>query len=131
MAPDGPGAAAPAASQPYVATIGDIGITESLVVTPSGTGPLAGSQWVLTDFTHTDSKIPTWAIVLAVVFALACLLGLLFLLVKEHTTTGYVEISVRTTDGVYHVTRIPVQDQNQLLYWRNMVAWAQGVAVQV
>lgn len=33
---------------------------------------------------------------LAIIFALACLLGLLFLLVKEDVTTGYVQVSVRS-----------------------------------
>ena len=119
----------PVPSAAYVATIGDIGITETLVVTPDGTTPLAGSQWVVADFTHTDTRIPTWAIVLAIVFAMACLLGLLFLLVKETTTTGYLEVSVRG-EGLYHVTRLPIADQAQALRYRDTVAWAQGQAAR-
>lgn len=31
--------------EPYVASVGDIGVTPSWVVTPRGSAPLAGSQW--------------------------------------------------------------------------------------
>ena len=39
---------------------------------------------------RTEEKIPAHAIVLAVIFFIFCLLGLLFLLMKEKTTTGFV-----------------------------------------
>jgi hypothetical protein len=44
--------------------------------------------------------------VLAVVFAVVCLLGLFFLLMKEKTTTGYVQVTV-TSGGRFHSTMIP------------------------
>ena len=43
----------------------------------------------------------------AVLFFLFCLLGLLFLLVKEERTTGSVQITV-SAPGLLHVTQIPV-----------------------
>ena len=76
----------PAVANVFVLTIGDIGITYETVVTPNGNAELAGSQWLFIDRTTTESKIPTWAIVLTIVFTLLCLVGLLFLLVKETTS---------------------------------------------
>jgi hypothetical protein len=110
-------------------TIGDIGITPSVVVTPNGNAPLAGSQWIAMDMSRTEKRIPSWAIVLAVVFAFACLIGLLFLLVKEETTTGHVEVSVRSGD-LYHRTQIPVFDQTQIMQVRQLVGQAQTLAAQ-
>lgn len=130
-----PGAGSPPAGlpaqqqQPYVLTIGDIGVTPTLVVTPNGSGALAGSQWIITDMTRTDKKIPTWAIVMAIIFSLACLIGLFFLLVKETTTTGYVEVSVRT-GGMYHKTQLPVSSDVQIAQLRQLVSQAQTLAAQ-
>src|SRR5256885_11665131 len=56
------------ATDPIVLTIGDIGVTRNWVVTPNGTARLGGSQWIARDMTRTESKIPTWAIVLAFFF---------------------------------------------------------------
>ncbi|MGR8008765.1 hypothetical protein [Streptomyces hypolithicus] len=86
--------------------IGDITVTGDSVITPSGTMPLRGAIWTATDMSRTDEKIPTVAIVLAVVFSVACLLGLLFLLMKEKVTTGYIQITV-TSGGRHHSTMIP------------------------
>lgn len=108
-------------------TVGDIGVSRHWVVTPNGTAPLAGSQWIARDMTRTEAKIPAWAIVLAVIFFLACLLGLLFLLVKERTTTGHFEVSVRS-GNLYHVTQIPVSNEWQVAQLRNLVNQAQSLA---
>ncbi|CAM5379425.1 hypothetical protein SANTM175S_07188 [Streptomyces antimycoticus] len=51
------------------------------------------------------TKIPTVAIVLAIVFALLCLIGLLFLLMKEKQTTGFIQVTV-TSGGRHHTTMI-------------------------
>jgi hypothetical protein len=48
------------------------------------------SQWLAADVSTTQRRIPTWAFVLAIVFVLFFLLGLLFLLVREEVTRGYV-----------------------------------------
>jgi len=114
---------------PYLLTIGDIGVTSDTIVTPNGTAPLAGSQWIATDMTRTESKIPTWAIVMAIVFAIFCLLGLFFLLVKERVTTGYVDVGVRSGD-LYHRTQIPVSNEYQVSQTRALVAQAQSLAAQ-
>ena len=121
------GLQSPDATDPIVLTIGDIGVTRNWVVTPNGTARLGGSQWIARDMTRTESKIPTWAIVLAVVFALVCLLGLLFLLAKERYTTGYVEVSVQA-GNLFHATQIPVSSQYQVAQIRQQVSQAQTLA---
>jgi hypothetical protein len=110
-----------------VLTIGDIGITRHWVLTPNGTAPLAGSQWIVRDLTRTDQRIPAWAIVLAVIFAFACLLGLLFLLCKETRTTGYAEVSVQS-GSLHHVTQLPVSFPAQVQQVRGLVHQAQTLA---
>jgi hypothetical protein len=125
-----PGATPPARTgghDPIILSIGDIGVTQHWVVTPNGSAPLAGSQWIGRDMTRTESKIPTWAIVLAIIFALACLVGLLFLLVKERQTTGHFEVSVRS-GSLYHVTQIPISSETQVAQIRGLVQQAQSLA---
>ena len=111
----------------YVLSIGDIGVTPSWVVTPNGTAPLRNSQWLVNDRTTIQRSIPPYAIVLAVVFALACLLGLLFLLIKEDRTVGYVEVTVRS-QNLYHVTQLPASSPGAVLHARHLVNQAQGMA---
>jgi len=124
-----PGAIVAASPQPFILTIGDIGVTQHMVVTPNGSAPLAGSQWIATDMSRTESKIPSWAIVLAIIFAVLCLLGLFFLLVKEERTTGYMEVSVRSGD-LYHRTQLPVSNALQIPQLRQLVAHAQSLAAR-
>ncbi|MFJ6849489.1 hypothetical protein ACIQM3_02955 [Streptomyces sp. NPDC091271] len=89
-----------------VLSLGDITVMNDGIVTPSGTLPLKGAVWTATDMSRTEEKIPTVGIVLAIVFALFCLIGLLFLLMKEKRTTGFVQITV-TSGGRHHQTMIP------------------------
>ncbi|MEP6482090.1 MAG: hypothetical protein ABJA94_08805 [Rhodoglobus sp.] len=110
--------------------IGDINFSKSWLVTPIGNRPIAGTQIIVTDMTRTESKIPTWAIVLAVIGAFFFLLGLLFLLVKETVTTGVIQVAVQNGNLAY-ATQIPayspsaVQDVNgRVAYARQLVAAA-------
>lgn len=114
-------------AEPIVLTIGDIGVTERWITTPNGYAPLKGSQWIITDRTITEQKIPTWAWVACIIGLLACLLGLLFLLVKEEVTTGYVQVSVRS-GNLYHVTEIRVTKQQNVAWLRQLVSQAQSMA---
>ncbi|MGW7358039.1 hypothetical protein ACWGI0_15765 [Streptomyces sp. NPDC054802] len=91
--------------QPLVA-IGDIMVLQDSIVTPAGTLPLKSAVWNATDLSRTEEKIPVYAIVLACLFAGLCGLGLLFLLIKEPQTTGFVQATV-TSDGKHHSTMIP------------------------
>ncbi|MFD7066434.1 hypothetical protein ACFV97_04260 [Streptomyces sp. NPDC059913] len=100
-----PGAGVPGAGMPAL-VLGDIAVVNDQIVTPSGSMPLKGAVWTATDLTRTEEKIPTVAIVLAIVFALFCLVGLLFLLMKEKQTTGFVQVTV-VSDGRTHSTMLP------------------------
>ncbi len=113
-----------------VLTIGDIGVSRHWIVTPNGSAPLGHSSWIVRDMSRTESKIPSWAIVMAILFALLCLVGLFFLLVKEQTTTGYVEVSVQQGQ-LYHVTQIPVSNAQQLAQVRQLVYQAQSMAASI
>lgn len=86
-------------------SFGDITVMNDSIVTPSGTMPLKGAVWTATDMSRTEEKIPTVAIVLAIIFALLCLIGLLFLLMKEKKTTGFIQVTV-TSGGRHHSTMI-------------------------
>jgi hypothetical protein len=98
---------------PPLVTIGDISCTQQAVITPSGSIPISEVNWTVADLTRTESRIPPWAIVLAIVFFLFCLLGLLFLLVKETTTTGYLQVTAQGPRFM-HTTQIPVSSQAQI-----------------
>jgi hypothetical protein len=111
----------------FVVTIGDIGVTSSEIVTPNGTAPLAGASFIFRDMSIQEKKIPTWAIILAIVFAVACLLGLLFLLVKEDVVRGYAEVTVRSGE-LQHMTQLPISNAQQLAHYRGLVSQAQNMA---
>jgi hypothetical protein len=100
-------------NEQVLVVIGDISITPTTVYTPNGSRPLSEVGFTFTDLSSTSQSIPTWAIVCAIVFALACLLGLLFLLAKENTTTGAVQVTV-AGPGFVHTTTIPVSSVEQV-----------------
>ncbi|MFF3393676.1 hypothetical protein ACFYW1_22460 [Streptomyces sp. NPDC002669] len=100
----------PGAGMP-VLTFGDIAVMNDQIVTPAGPMPLKGAVWTATDLSRTEEKIPTVGIVLAIVFALFCLIGLLFLLMKEKRTTGFIQVTV-TSGGRHHSTMIPAVSQD-------------------
>ncbi|MCS0637685.1 hypothetical protein NX801_18850 [Streptomyces sp. LP05-1] len=132
--PAGAHPAAPHSPAPYggagtpLVSLGDITVLSDSIVTPSGTLPLKGAVWNATDMSRTEEKIPPQAVVLAVVFFLVCFLGLLFLLWKEKTTTGFIQVTV-TSGGRHHSTMIPATGPNtfamvmgQLNYARSLSA---------
>jgi hypothetical protein len=100
------------AAAPLV-TVGDVAVSQTQYATPAGTFPLARTQWIVQENVQTTQGIPTYAIVLAVVFFLFCLLGLLFLLIKEERTSGYVQVTVQG-QGTFHATQIPVNNRMQV-----------------
>jgi hypothetical protein len=110
-------------------TVGDIVISRSWLVTPVGTRRLAGTELVVTDSSRVESRIPAWAIVVAVT-AFFFLLGLLFLLVRENRVVSVVQVTVRNGDIAYAV-QVPVdgpaesQDVHaRVAYARHLVAAA-------
>ncbi len=87
-------------------TIGEITVTATSVIIPSGRFPLRGTTWTVQDSTQVTESMPAYAIVLTIVFVWFCLLGLLFLLIKEKRTTGFVTVSV-VGPGMFHAVQLP------------------------
>ena len=112
----------------HVVEVGDIGVTPDWVVLPEGVYPLRDSEWTVSDQVHEVTEIPSYAIVLAVIFFFVFLLGLLFLLIKERTVVGVVRVNVEG-DGFRHATQVPVGSwvavrnvHRQVAYIRHLAA---------
>lgn len=114
--------------EPVLVTVGDMGCTAHWVLTPSGVHPLAGTIWIVTHQTTLTRRIPSYAIVLAILFAVVCLLGLLFLAVREERLQGFVQVSVHAPDGFYYATQVPITDQRQVLDTEQRVTYIRGLA---
>ncbi|MFF8313388.1 hypothetical protein [Streptomyces lydicus] len=129
-APPPPGAGFQAGAQTggMALSLGDIAVSGDTIMTPAGPMPLKGAIWTATDMSRTEEKIPTHAVVLAIVFFLFCLLGLLFLLMKERVTTGFVQVTVNS-GGRHHSTMVPVQSREQVMYVLNQVNYARSLSV--
>ncbi|WP_329176242.1 hypothetical protein [Streptomyces sp. NBC_01477] len=108
-------------------TIGDIAVTEAGIMTPAGLLPLRGAVWTVSDMSRTESKTPTYAVVLAVIFTLACLVGLFFMLIKEDVTTGYAQVTVNS-GGKYHATMIPVRSPQDIYAITQQVNYARSLS---
>ena len=108
-------------------TIGDIGVTPSTVITPNGTRPVGKVQWMFTDMSRTTQAIPAWAIVCTIAFFVFCLLGLLFLLVKETRTEGSVQVIVQGP-GFVHTVQLPVYSVAQVADYSARVNYASSVS---
>jgi len=121
------------ASNPYEpirVQLGDIGVTDTRVHTPVGSYPLRGTTWTVSNQTFVTQGIPAWAIVLAIVFFIFCLLGLLFLLVKERRVNGAVQVSV-AGPGFSHSTYIPVYNEMAVFQVSRQVDWIRYQAAQL
>ena len=103
----------PSMATPPLVSVGDIAVSQTQYTTPAGTYPLARTQWMVQENVQTTQGIPTYAIVLAILLFVVCLLGLLFLLVKEERTSGYVQVTVQS-QGAFHATQIPVSKRMQV-----------------
>lgn len=126
-APAGPWPGAAGAGATLV-TIGDIACTNTEVITPSGRCPVGAATWTFTDMSRTTKAIPTWAIVCTVIFFVFCLLGLLFLLVKEEHTEGGVQVVVQAP-GLLHQIQLPVSSVGQVQDYAARVAYARSLTV--
>jgi hypothetical protein len=122
---------APAAGgpvEPTLVTVGDVIVTQSWVVTPSGTRPRREVSWTVTPMYQTTTGIPTWAIVCCILFFLFCFLGLLFLLAKEEKTTGHMQVTVQSP-GFFHTTYVPVTSPIQANDVAGRVNYARALPV--
>jgi hypothetical protein len=118
----------PVAPGPVIVQIGDLAVTSTVVHTPTGDIPLAGSTWQVSDYWHNEQKIPTWAIVAAVAgFCVLTVFSLLFLLVKETVPRGTVQVTV-TNGSRQYVARVPVSDQSQVTYINQQVNYVRSLA---
>ncbi|MFI9120300.1 hypothetical protein ACIGW0_13010 [Streptomyces bikiniensis] len=118
---------APAGAAPVLA-LGDITVVGDQIITPAGSMPLKGAVWNAMDMSRTEEKIPTVAIVLAIVFALLCLVGLLFLLMKEKKTTGFIQVTV-TSGGRHHATMIPATGPDTIHWVMGQLNFARSLSV--
>jgi hypothetical protein len=91
---------------PVLLSIGDISVTQTHVVVPHGRYPLNGTTWAVQDSTQVTESIPPVAIILTIVFGWFCLVGLLFLLMKQKRYIGFVSVTV-TGMGLYHSVQFP------------------------
>jgi hypothetical protein len=115
--------------EPPIAQLGEVSVTSSMVYTPSGAFPLRGSQWMVSDQWSVGHKIPTWAIVLAIVL-IPCtgFLSLLFLLAKEDVYIGTVTVTITNGPAAY-VARLPVTNQAQVQHAYNQVNYLRSIAL--
>jgi hypothetical protein len=108
-------------AEPVLLQIGDMSLTSTHVFLPYGQYPLHGATWTVQDSTQVTEGIPPVAIVLTIIFVWFCLLGLLFLLMKERKYLGFVSVSV-TGPGFHHTAQFPGNPQTS--------AWAAHVTAQ-
>ncbi len=120
----------PPESGTVVVAVGDISCTQARVMTPSGTYPLGETVWTVQNHTFMFESTPGYAVILAIVFFIFCLLGLLFLLIKQRTVTGYVQVSVQGP-GLYHATQIPVASTAAIADVEARVNYIRGLVVAV
>jgi hypothetical protein len=128
-APADGGMASPSlAASPVPLQVGDITVTGDEVLTPVGRTPLRGTTWIITNQTQMVERIPSYAIVLAIIFALLCLIGLLFLLIKERTVQGFVQVTVQGPN-FYYATQIPVSSPAQIADVEQRVNYIRGLVL--
>jgi hypothetical protein len=108
--------------EPIRVQLGQIACTDTQVHTPVGSYPLAGTTWTVTNQSYVTESIPGWAIVLAILFFLLCLLGLLFLLVKERRITGSVQVSVQGP-GFAYSSLVPAYSEMAIYQVTDQVNW--------
>ncbi|MGW0118117.1 hypothetical protein [Streptomyces sp. NPDC003327] len=107
--------------------IGDISVVGDQILTPAGPMPLKGAVWNAVDLSRTEEKISTAGIVLACLFVAACGLGLLFLLMKEQSTTGFVQVTVNS-GGRHHSTMIPATRPDTIHWVMSQIGYARTLS---
>lgn len=113
---------------PVIVQIAEIAVTSTVVRTPAGDLPLAGSQWLVTDYWFTQQRTPRWAVVAAIAgFCVLTVFSLFFLMVKESVMQGTVQVTV--TNGTrQYVARIPVTDQSAVTTINQQVNYVRTLA---
>lgn len=81
----------------------------------------------MTDMWRWEESISTVGVVLCIIFVWFCLLGLLFLLMKDSHMVGHIQVTVQGP-GFYHSTAIPVSDPDAMARVHQLVNYARVVA---
>jgi hypothetical protein len=119
---------APYSSDPVIAQIGEIQVTSTTIMTPAGVFPLKGSEWTVQDQWMAEQKIPSWAIVMAILlFFCVGPFSLLFLLAKETVNSGTVLVTVRS-HPYHYVSRVPVNNQAYVQHVYQQVNYVRSLA---
>jgi hypothetical protein len=116
--------------EPIRVRLGQIGCSDTKVYTPNGIYPLAGTTWTVTNQSYVTESIPSWAIVLAIIFFVFCLLGLLFLLVKERRIGGSIQVSVQGP-GLSYSSLLPVLNEMTIYHVTEQVNWIRAQVSQL
>lgn len=67
-------------------------------------------------------------IVLCILFIWVCFLGLFFLLMKERTISGYIQVTVQGGSGIQHSTLIPAMNPRTAWETNQSVNYARSLA---
>ena len=116
--------------EPIRLHLGQIACTDTQVHTPVGTYPLAGTIWSVTNQTTVTESIPACAIVLTILGVWFCLLGLLFLLIKERRVTGSVQVTAQGP-GFTYSTYIPIANETAVYQISTSVDWIRAHVAQL
>lgn len=111
----------------WLATVGDISFSQHWVATPTGTYPIKDTMWTVADMSHYSESISTAGVVLCIIFVWFCLLGLLFLLMKDRRYVGYIQVTVQGS-GFFHSTLLPAGGPQAMLSVNQQVNYARTLA---
>lgn len=118
----------PPAQEPVLTTLGDISVSQNWLYLPTGRHPVRGSVWTVTDMSRTEVRMSQVGLVLAIVgFFLVCFLSLLFLLMKERTTTGFVQVTVQG-EGFHHSVMVPAFGPHTAMQVHQQVGYIRSLA---
>ncbi|MBB2948088.1 hypothetical protein FB565_007859 [Actinoplanes lutulentus] len=123
-----PSAVSPTAAGPVIVQIAEIEVTSSLVRTPVGDFPLAGSHWQVTDHWYGQRRTPTWAKLFAFIgICLTAGLSLLLLLYKETVPQGTVHVTVMSGTRQY-VARVKIHQESDAAVINQQVNYVRSLA---
>jgi hypothetical protein len=88
--------------------MGDIVVSQHWVSTPTGVYPIRGTIWTVADMSHWQERMSPAGIILCILFIWACFLSLFFLLMKERSVDGYIQVTVQG-NGFHYSTLIPAR----------------------
>lgn len=113
--------------EPILGTIGDISFTQHWVITPTGPHPINGSVWTVQDMSFWQESISTVGVILCIIFIWLCLLGLLFLLMKDRKLGGYIQVTVQGK-GFHHQALIPARRVDTFMRVNQLVNYARSLS---